>query len=220
MLLAAGAALVVLFAAWHAARVHSQQQNPVVLVARPIINAGSYPSLQAAIDALPTIGGKVVVPAGTYELNQPLRIAQEDVLIEGCGTATQIKNVNTEGQPAIVIESPKIKEDPKAVLWRVQIANLRVTGNERSGAGILARHVNEIFLHGVTSSYHGGDGVQLDNCYEDPRVCNCLLTYNKANGLTWSAATTSSWSAISRGESGRAPLRRQLQPVHDWQQPG
>jgi nitrous oxidase accessory protein NosD len=43
--------------------------------------------------------------------------------------------------------------------------------------------VDEIFLQGVTSSYHGGDGVHLDHCYEDPRICDCLLTYNKAAGL-------------------------------------
>jgi hypothetical protein len=183
MLLAVVVALAAIAAAWQAGRVQSQQQNPAILVARPIINAGSYPSLQAAIDALPKVGGKVVVPAGTFELNQPLRITQEDVLLEGCGTATQIKNINTDGQPAIIIESPKIKEDPKAVVWRVQISNLRLVGNEKSGSGILARHVNEIFLDGITVSYHGGDGIQLDNCYEDPRICDCLLTYNKANGL-------------------------------------
>jgi hypothetical protein len=68
-------------------------------------------------------------------------------------------------------------------LWRVQVANLRLTGNPMSGPGILATHVNEIFIHGVSVSYHGGDGIRLDHCYEDPRVCNSLLTYNKQTGL-------------------------------------
>ena len=179
----APALLLAIGVLWQAAVTHSQQPPTGLRGARPAIDAAVYPSLQAAIDALPPTGGMIRLPAGTFEIDEPLRITQEDVLLEGSGTATQIKNINSQGQPAIVIESPKIKADPKAVLWRVQIANLRVTGNERSGAGILARHVNEIFLHGVTSSYHGGDGVQLDNCYEDPRVCDCLLTYNKANGL-------------------------------------
>ena len=168
--------------AWQATT-QSQQQTPGLPGARPAIDAANYTSLQAAIDALPPTGGVVRLPAGTFEIDQPLRITQEDVLLEGSGTATHVKNMNAHGQPAIVIESPKIKEDPKAVLWRVQIANLRVTGNEKSGPGILVRHVNEIFLHGITVSYHGGDGVQLDNCYEDPRICDCLLTYNKAHGL-------------------------------------
>jgi hypothetical protein len=65
----------------------------------------------------------------------------------------------------------------------VQLTNFRITGNEKSGHGILADYVNEIFLDGVTVSYHGGDGIRLDHCYEDPRVTSCLITYNKATGL-------------------------------------
>lgn len=168
---------------WQAASSRSQQAPGGLPGARPAIDAATYPSLQAAIDALPATGGAIRLPAGTFEIHQPLRITQEDVLLEGCGTATHIKNMNADGQPAIVIESPKLKDNPKAALWRIQITNLRITGNEKSGAGIHAKHVNEVFLHGVTASYHGGDGVLLDNCYEDPRICDCLLTYNKANGL-------------------------------------
>ena len=157
--------------------------SPKLPGARPAIDAANYPTLQAAIDALPPTGGVVRLPAGTFEIKEPLKISQEDVLIEGSGTATHIKNVNAEGQPAIEIDNPKRKTDARATLWRVALQNLRVTGNEKSGHGILAHHVDEIFLHGVTVSYHGGDGVHLDHCYEDPRICNCLLTYNKGAGL-------------------------------------
>jgi hypothetical protein len=151
--------------------------------ARAAIDAINYPSLQAAIDALPPTGGVVHLPPGTFEINAPLRITQEDVLLQGSGTATHIKNVNEAGEPAIVIEQPKRKTDPKATLWRVELQNMRVTGNPKSGHGIVARHVDEIFLHGITASYHGGDGIFLDHCYEDPRICDCLMTYNKGSGL-------------------------------------
>src|SRR5207249_7740314 len=40
--------------------------------ARPAIDAANYSSLQAAIDALPPGGGVVRLPAGTFEINQPL----------------------------------------------------------------------------------------------------------------------------------------------------
>ena len=169
--------------AWQPAGSQSPAQKATLPGARPAIEAIDYPSLQAAIDALPPTGGVVRLPAGTFEITEPLRISQEDVLIAGSGTATHIKNVNTNGRPAIEIDSPKRKENPRATLWRVEIQNLRVTGNEKSGDGILAHHVDEIFLHGVTSSYHGGHGIHLDQCYEDPRVCDCLLTYNKGAGL-------------------------------------
>ncbi len=182
--LAIAIAAILLLAAWQAAPTHSQQAAGGKLPgARAAIDAADYPSLQAAIDALPPTGGLVQIPAGMFEIDQPLRISQEDVLISGSGTATHIKNVNTAGLPAIEIESPQRKENPRATLWRVEIQNLRVTGNERSGDGILAHRIDEIFLHGVTSSYHGGHGIHLDQCYEDPRVCDCLLTYNKGAGL-------------------------------------
>ncbi len=168
---------------WRSADLISQERATTLPGARPAIDAANYPSLQAAIDALPATGGVIRIPAGTFEIHQPLRITQEDVLIAGAGTATHIENVNQAGEPAIVIESPKLAENPRATLWRVQFENLRVTGNEKSGHGILARRINEIFLHGITVSYHGGDGVRLDNCYEDPRICDCLFTYNKACGV-------------------------------------
>src|SRR5262245_15929409 len=126
MLLAATGALIIIAAVWHAASVQSQQPPTGLPGARPAIDAAAYPSLQAAIDALPPTGGVIHLPAGTFEISQPLRITQEDVLLEGSGTATHIKNVSTDGQPAVVIESPQIAADSKAVLWRVQIANLRI----------------------------------------------------------------------------------------------
>jgi hypothetical protein len=179
VLTVAVAALVV----WQGTKSASQERPAGLPGARPAIEAANFPNLQAAIDALPATGGVVHLPAGTFEVSEPLRITQEDVLIAGAGTATHIKNVNQSGQPAIVIESPQLKDNPRATLWRVQLENLRITGNEKSGHGIHARRIDEIFLHGVTVSYHGGDGVRLDNCYEDPRICDCLFTYNKACGV-------------------------------------
>ena len=152
--------------------------------ARPVIDAARYPSLQAAFDALPAEGGVVRLPPGTFLIDEPLFIRRSDVFIEGSGTATHIKNTNTSGKPAIVIEHPATaKAKATDRLWRVQLANLRVTGNEQSGHGIVAVQVNEVFLTGVTVSYHGGDGIRLDRCYEDPRVTSCLITYNKGTGL-------------------------------------
>ncbi len=151
-----------------------------------IVDAAQFSTLQAALDALPATGGVVRVPPGVFELTEPLRITGEDVLLEGSGTATHIKNVNTAGQPAISIV-PRAPFDRASTRrtdrWRIQLSNLRVTGNPQSGHGIDALWVNEIFLHGVTVSEHGGDGIRLDHCYEDPRINDCLITYNKGAGV-------------------------------------
>ncbi len=151
-----------------------------------VIRAIEYDSLQAALDALPIAGGIVELPPGHFEIQQPLLITGEDVLLRGAGTATHIHNTNTDGQPALSIlpaetfdRASKSRKDR----WRIQLEDLRITGNEKSGHGIDALWVNEIFLHGVTISEHGGDGIRLDHCYEDPRINDCLITYNKAVGL-------------------------------------
>ncbi len=151
--------------------------------ARPVIDAGFYPSLQAAIEAVPEGGGVVRIPPGTFEIKEPLKVSTSDLLVEGAGTATHIKNVNIEGKPALILEHPGGADDRKHELWRIRLANFRITGNDKSGSGIEARRINEVFIDGVTVSYHGGDGILLDYCYEDPRICDSLITYNKNTGL-------------------------------------
>ena len=161
----------------------NEPAEPRLAGARRIIDASRYASIQAAIDALPDEGGVVRLPPGTFEISEALKVAVSDVLIEGAGTATHIKNVNTEGKSALVLEHSSGGDSREAELWRIRLANFRITGNEKSGHGIEARRINEIFIDGVTVSYHGGDGVRLYYCYEDPRICDSLITYNKKTGL-------------------------------------
>jgi len=152
--------------------------------ARPEIDAARFPTLQAAFDALPAEGGAVRLPPGRLEITQPLVLPRGDVLLHGAGAATHIVNLNTDGQPALIIAHPdgeKVTKDNR--LWRVMLSNFRITGNPQSGHGIEAILIEEIFIQGVTVSENGGDGIRLDRCYEDPRVSNCLITYNKGTGL-------------------------------------
>ncbi len=151
---------------------------------RPVIEGSSFPSLQDAINAVPSRGGVLRLPPGEFEIAQPLVVTQHDILIQGSGTATHIINRNENDEPALIIRPQTSKPGQEAEpQWRIQLADFRVTGNEKSGHGILAVRVNELFVTGVSVSYHGGDGLRLDNCYEDPRVSDCLITYNKKTGL-------------------------------------
>lgn len=158
-------------------------EKSVLPGARPPIDASHYTSLQEAIDALPVEGGVIRIPPGKFQISQPLTIQQNDVLLVGAGPATHIENTSTTGLPALRIYRPGASEDSQLRLWRVHVSNLRITGNPQSGPGIVAAHVNEVYLEGVTVSHHGGDGILLDHCYEDPRVVDCLVTYNGATGL-------------------------------------
>ena len=151
--------------------------------AQQVIDASHYASIQDAINAVPESGGMVKLPPGEFEILEPLVIQVQDFHLEGAGTSTHIVNKNTDGQPAILIQHPSKEDNRDSELWRISLAKFRVTGNESSGNGIEARRINEIFMDGVTVSYHGGDGIHLHYCYEDPRISNCLITYNKKTGL-------------------------------------
>jgi polygalacturonase len=113
--------------------------------ATPSVDAIRFPTIQAAIDALPPTGGIVRLPAGLFEIGKPLRVTHGDVLLAGAGTATHLKNVNTQGEPAIRVQPENLASDSRAMLWRVKLADMRVTGNPHSGHGIEAVNVNELF---------------------------------------------------------------------------
>ena len=117
-----------------------RQETPLVLVgAGPEIDASRYGSLQAAIDAVPPEGGILRLPAGVFEINQPLIIAVGDLCVEGAGAATHIKNANASGEAAILLAHSQSQEGRRSAdreLWRIRLANFRVTGSPESGHGI------------------------------------------------------------------------------------
>lgn len=155
------------------------------LVALPFgaLGAPARVDLQAALDALPPSGGTVRIPAGTHELRQPLLIRSGDVRLEGEGAASHLVNRSPARQPAILIRHADYPKVRKARLWRVTLANFRVSGTKEGGDGIRAEGVDEILVQGVAVDHHGGHGIVLRDCYEDPRLIGNIITYNGAAGL-------------------------------------
>ena len=148
-----------------------------------IVDAGKFDDLQKAFDAVPATGGLIRIPPGTFEIQRPIVLTRDDVRIEGSGTATHLVNRNEEGQPAVILRPANYPKDQRARIWRVQMADLRISGNPKSGDGIRAEGVNEIYLHGVSVDHNGGHGISLIDCYEDPRISDSILTYNAKAGL-------------------------------------
>ena len=152
-------------------------ENPAV------IDAAQFPTLQAALDALPETGGIVRLPPGNFELAEPLVLTRSESRLEGAGASTHLINKNSSGQPTLILRPPNYPQDKKTRLWRVQLANFRLSGNTNSGDGVLAQGINEIFIHGLSVDHHGGHGISLVDCYEDPRIADSILTYNGKAGL-------------------------------------
>jgi len=163
-------------------------------VPKPVtITADDYPNLQAALDAVSKNGGLLTIPPGDYVVTEPLLVTGSEVRIVGGGPATRIINHNKEGKPAVVIRPVDWERNQQARLWRVELAHLRIQGDPNavdanstqpaSGPGLVAQGVNELFLHGVSIDHNGGHGVLMVDCYEDPRICNCIITYNRGAGI-------------------------------------
>ncbi len=144
-----------------------------------VIDATKYKHLQNAIDALPTGGGIIELPPGRYELEKPLILNTDFVTIKGAGPSTHLVNVNKEGQPAIHIEPP---EEQGKLNW-IEVTDLRITGNPQSGNGLEAVDIEWLLLSRLSVDHNGGDGILMDHCNEDPRVADCLITYNGGAGI-------------------------------------
>ena len=165
------------------------------LVAPPpaVIDASKYPSLQAAFDAVPATGGLVTLPPGEFLLHSPLVLARSDTRVQGAGAATCLVNCNQDGQPAMVIRPADLAANPKARLWRVQVADFRIKGDPeavdgkstqpKGGDGLLVQNVDEFYAHGMSIDHHGGHGLNLVNCHEDPRIADSIFTYNAQAGV-------------------------------------
>jgi len=164
-----------------AASLRAQEAAP--LPPAVALDAADFPSIQAALDALPESGGILRLPPGTTEIREPLVLSSPETRLEGSGASTHIKNLNEEGKPALIIRPKTLDTDREARLWRVQLGNLRISGNEKSGDGVFAEGIQEIFIHGLSVDHHGGHGIALIDCYEDPRISDSIMTYNKKTGL-------------------------------------
>ena len=172
--------LLLAVCAFAASKTFSQSTNDV----QPAeINAADHPSLQDALDALPVSGGIVRLNAGTYEIHEPLVVRTPETRLEGAGASSHLVNLNEDGEPALHIRPDEYATNSKARIWRVQLGNFRISGNKKSGDGVLAQGIQEIFVHGLSIDHHGGNGINLVDCYEDPRVSDSILTYNAEAGL-------------------------------------
>lgn len=160
-----------------------QQNSPPPVT----IDAAAYPTLQAALDAVPASGGLVNLPPGDFEIGKPLVLTRPETRLQGSGAATHITNKNQQGKPALILRPADRDKNPRARVWRVQLADFRISGSEKSGDGLLAEGIDEIYVHGLSIDHNGGAGIRLVDCTEDPRIADSIITYNGQAGLSLTA---------------------------------
>lgn len=135
--------------------------------------------IQAAIDALPGIGGEVLILPGTYTITDTITINADFVRLVGCGQATKIYNSNVAAANAITVTGPVVSP---ATREGNQLCDFEIYGNEDSFHGIYAEHIYRLLVCNVFSHTHGSCGLRLSNC-NDPIVTNCRFATNDVDGL-------------------------------------
>ena len=173
----------------------TRSSPPDGAAARPaVIDAGQFESIQAAFDSLPPSGGIVRIPPGEYRITKPLVLSRSETRVEGSGAATKIVNENTKGEPAFIVRPAAWETDKKSRLWRVQLADFRINGDPattdakstepKGGDGLLCEGVQELYVSGLSIDHHGGNGIHLIDCYEDPRIADSIITYCRGAGVS------------------------------------
>jgi hypothetical protein len=167
--------------------------SPARCQAEGTIDAGKYPNLQAAFDAVPESGGIVNIPPGEYRITQPLLLTRSNTRVVGAGAASKILNMNSQGKPALVVRPASRDSDKNARIWRIQLSDFRIcgdpnavdaqSGKSASGDGVVAEGINELYVHGLSVDHTGGNGLHMIDCYEDPRIADSIFTYNAKAGV-------------------------------------
>ena len=116
-----------------------------------IVDGIHYPKtsagIQSAINALPSTGGKIFLPAGTYSINSTTTIPS-NVWIEGAGASSTILYVENNSNCSVFANSDQTNGNTN-----IKISNLKIDGNKSnntSGYGIYFKYV---------------DNSQIENCF-------------------------------------------------------
>jgi polygalacturonase len=144
-----------------AARLVAAETSPAkpTLIALP---AGvSSAEIQQALDSLPVTGGEVVLPAGKFEIHQPIILSRDHQALSGAGAATILHLADNANCPVIILGEPV--NNPRHIVQDLCVSGLFIDGNRfrqqrelwrLTGEGAQIRN-NGITVQGVGDSWVG-----------------------------------------------------------------
>lgn len=152
---------------------------------RALVNVGDYPTIQAAIDALPAAGGTVVVPAGSYTLSKKVRLPSH-VELRGEGMGVTILTL-ADGANDHLISNSDLREGNTDIAIR----DLGLRGNAEHQSdwsfGVRFENVTDSVIERVEADDFTKDGFYLGynsgNGTRDVRVSDCRAVGNYRYGI-------------------------------------
>jgi hypothetical protein len=96
-----------------------------------VVPAGSdCAAIQAAVDALPAAGGRVLLAAGTYTCSAPIVIARDGVDLRGQGAATLLRLADGANAPVLVLG--ETATPPPLTHTHLHVSDLTIDGNREN----------------------------------------------------------------------------------------
>jgi polygalacturonase len=133
-----------------------------VLLEKPTVTALSATAtaveIQQALDALPAGGGEVILPAGKFEITQPIILSRDNQTFSGAGLTTILHLSDNANCPVIILGEPV--NAPSRTVRHLRVAGFFIDGNRvhqqrelwrLSGEGCQIRN-NGITIQGVADS--------------------------------------------------------------------
>ncbi len=134
--------------------------------------------IQAAINALPSTGGEVVVLDGTYNITASISVNKNNVTLRGCGVSTVLKRMwNSSGEQGVVTISSS---------YYSCIKDFRIDGNkanytdEHYNLGGYVANSSYIKVVNIISENNSKYGFELYNCNNNTitgNTCNNNNSY-------------------------------------------
>jgi parallel beta-helix repeat protein len=185
-------------------------------------DVSNFPSIQAAIDALPAAGGVVYIPSGNYRLTAGLVITKDSVTLKGAGPGTYIRPQVFNQYDLITVTAGRCRiSDLKldgysggagdksclAILGPAascHLENLQVTGGKY---GLWLRDAKNTLVVNCEFTSNS-EGVHLDRSNSSSvgvngaRFLNCILTQNGRGAVAYYATGLTFYGCDFEGNGG------------------
>lgn len=172
-----------------------------------VLFADAFSSIQAAHDALPSGGGKIIVPAGTYSASgNVLTISKSNIIIEGVGPLSIIKGTTAVAYPTttnvIYVSGSNVRITNLAVQGIAidQTTNQNAIVTDPAASNVEIDHISfsalnvAVYLNGSSNSVHdnvigqmfgttnsNGYGIVLDTSSYN-KILGNSITFSNAQG--------------------------------------
>jgi hypothetical protein len=205
---------------------HKSEAAPLVVT----LSAGvSGAEIQRALDLLPPGGGEVVLPAGEYEVSQPIVLRRDHQTLCGSGDATILSLADDANCPVIILGEPV--NHPARTVKHLHLSGLYIDGNRFSqqrelwrlsgegseirNNGITVQDVSDSLVDNVTCARCRSGGLVTTRGVRRLTVRNLNAFDNEFDGLACYQTTDSRFTDLNLHDNPGAGISLDLAFNHN-----